>query len=152
MNRQITYPKGRIDALTDGIFAVAMTLLVLDVRLPEDFKPQSDADLLSALAALVPRFLPYVLQLSGAGPALAVQSRRPFRSGPVSEASIVAIAWSLFSPQQSPWSFLLVLAAQLVSRSPLFRRKSAIEGEAGLPEALDPSRFAIGFVFQMAVL
>ena len=26
------YPRARIDALTDGVFAVAMTLLVLDVR------------------------------------------------------------------------------------------------------------------------
>ncbi|MBV8849390.1 MAG: DUF1211 domain-containing protein, partial [Methylobacteriaceae bacterium] len=29
------YPKARLDALTDGIFAVAMTLLVLELRVPE---------------------------------------------------------------------------------------------------------------------
>jgi hypothetical protein len=29
----------RLDTLTDGVFSVAMTLLVLDVRLPEDFHP-----------------------------------------------------------------------------------------------------------------
>lgn len=33
------YPKARIDALTDGVFAVAMTILVLDVRLPDDLIP-----------------------------------------------------------------------------------------------------------------
>jgi uncharacterized membrane protein len=32
------YPT-RIDALTDGLVGVAMTILVLDVRLPESFDP-----------------------------------------------------------------------------------------------------------------
>ena len=31
-------PKTRLDALTDGVFAVAMTLLVTDLRLPESFQ------------------------------------------------------------------------------------------------------------------
>jgi uncharacterized membrane protein len=31
------YPRARLDALNDAIFGVAMTLLVLDVRLPDDF-------------------------------------------------------------------------------------------------------------------
>jgi uncharacterized membrane protein len=33
------YPKSRVDALTDGLFAVAMTILVLDLRLPDEFHP-----------------------------------------------------------------------------------------------------------------
>jgi uncharacterized membrane protein len=55
------YPKSRIDALTDGVFAVAMTILVLDVRLPEGFHPTDQAALGQALKALLPKFLPYVL-------------------------------------------------------------------------------------------
>lgn len=35
----VTFAKARLDTLTDGVFSVAMTLLVLDVRLPEDFHP-----------------------------------------------------------------------------------------------------------------
>ena len=31
-------PKSRLDALTDGVFALAMTLLVIDLRLPESFQ------------------------------------------------------------------------------------------------------------------
>jgi uncharacterized membrane protein len=31
-------PKSLLDALTDGVFAVAMTLLVIDLRLPESFQ------------------------------------------------------------------------------------------------------------------
>src|SRR5579862_2301769 len=33
------FSKARLDTLSDGIFGVAMTLLVLDVRLPENFHP-----------------------------------------------------------------------------------------------------------------
>jgi uncharacterized membrane protein len=51
----------RLDALSDGIFGVAMTLLVLDVRLPEDFNPADDREFLKALLALWPKFLPYAL-------------------------------------------------------------------------------------------
>ena len=55
------YPRARFDALSDAIFGVAMTLLVLDLRLPEDFHPHSSKELLDALWALTPKFIPYVL-------------------------------------------------------------------------------------------
>jgi uncharacterized membrane protein len=55
------YPRARLDALSDGVFGVAMTLLVLDVRLPEDFHPRDAHELLQALRGLTPKFLPYVL-------------------------------------------------------------------------------------------
>ena len=55
------YPKLRIDALTDGIFAVAMTILVLDLRLPEDFHPVDDGAMARALLELWPKFFPYAL-------------------------------------------------------------------------------------------
>ena len=50
-----------MDALTDGIYAVAMTLLVLDIRLPEDFRPSNAEEMLHNLLGLWPRFLPYLL-------------------------------------------------------------------------------------------
>jgi uncharacterized membrane protein len=55
------YPKARLDALTDGLFGVAMTILVLDVRLPEDFHPSDHGSLFRALIALWPKFFPYAL-------------------------------------------------------------------------------------------
>jgi uncharacterized membrane protein len=55
------YPKARLDALTDGLFAVAMTLLVLDIRLPEDFHPRDQRELIAALLALWPKFFPYLI-------------------------------------------------------------------------------------------
>ena len=61
------FAKTRLDALTDGVFAVAMTLLVLDVRLPEDFHPADDGELLRGLVSLWPKFLPYVLSFGVLG-------------------------------------------------------------------------------------
>lgn len=58
---QLMYPKARLDALTDGLFAVAMTLLVLDIRLPEEFRPHDQAELIRALIDLWPKFFPYVI-------------------------------------------------------------------------------------------
>jgi len=45
--------KARLDALTDGIFAVAMTLLVIDLKFPENFHPRDDQELASAIANLL---------------------------------------------------------------------------------------------------
>jgi uncharacterized membrane protein len=53
--------KARIAALVDGIFAVAMTLLVLDLRLPEGLKMSSDAEVWQQLLELSGRFLTYAL-------------------------------------------------------------------------------------------
>src|SRR6266702_1040961 len=41
--------KARLDALTDGIFAVAMTLLVIDLRLPPDLHLGSSQELIGAI-------------------------------------------------------------------------------------------------------
>jgi len=48
-------------------FAVALTLLILDVRLPDDFHPRDNAELLQGLAGLWPKFLPYLLSLGVLG-------------------------------------------------------------------------------------
>ena len=53
--------KGRLDALTDGVFAFAMTLLVVNLDLPEDFHPTSAAELISALVGLGGTFIAYVV-------------------------------------------------------------------------------------------
>ena len=51
-----TYGFGRIDALTDGICAIAATLLVLDIRLPEDVPAGGVGQ---ALSQLGPSFFAY---------------------------------------------------------------------------------------------
>jgi uncharacterized membrane protein len=51
----------RLAALSDGIFAVAMTLLVLDLRVPAEEAIHSGHDLWRALVALSPRLVMYLM-------------------------------------------------------------------------------------------
>src|SRR3954467_3303428 len=53
--------KVRLDALTDGVFAVAMTLLVIDLKLPENFDPGTTAEFLHGLGELQTQFLVYII-------------------------------------------------------------------------------------------
>lgn len=50
----------RLAALSDGVFAVAMTLLVLDLRPPAE-APAGEAELLRALGHLAPQLLVYMM-------------------------------------------------------------------------------------------
>jgi uncharacterized membrane protein len=61
MSQHTRIPKARLDALTDGVFAVAMTLLVIDLRLPESFSPKDAAELLHRISELGVQFLAYVV-------------------------------------------------------------------------------------------
>ena len=54
-------PLHRIEALTDGIFAVAMTLLVIELKLPEHGSIESAEALSNALVALLPKAFSWLL-------------------------------------------------------------------------------------------
>ena len=49
----------RLAALSDGIFAVAMTLLVFDLHLPTAAQVHGERELMAALAALGPQWITY---------------------------------------------------------------------------------------------
>ena len=51
----------RSEALTDGIYAVAMTLLVIELKLPEHTLIRGDAELAETLAHLLPKVLAWVI-------------------------------------------------------------------------------------------
>lgn len=53
--------RNRVEALTDGVFAVAMTLLVLDIKVPELEQAVASAELPYRLLALWPKFLSYAI-------------------------------------------------------------------------------------------
>jgi uncharacterized membrane protein len=54
---------GRLEALSDGIFAFAATVLVLDFHTPDAADIHTEAQLLGALAASAPRLLPWLVSL-----------------------------------------------------------------------------------------
>ena len=51
----------RLAALSDGVFAIALTLLVLDLHTPASSAIRSERDLCSALAAMSPSFVAYLM-------------------------------------------------------------------------------------------
>ncbi len=57
----------RIAALSDGVFAIAMTLLVLDLHVPAHENIHAGSDLWRALAALAPRLLMFGMSVMTLG-------------------------------------------------------------------------------------
>lgn len=53
--------KARIEALSDGVFAIAVTLLVLDIHIPELPHPVSNGEAWRAITALSPVFFSFLI-------------------------------------------------------------------------------------------
>jgi len=53
--------KHRIEALNDGIYAVAMTLLVIELKLPAHESIETQVDLINAVGHLLPKFIAWVI-------------------------------------------------------------------------------------------
>jgi uncharacterized membrane protein len=51
----------RLNAFTDGIFVVSMTLSVLDIRLPDLSAENGDRELIHALSELRPKYFGYAV-------------------------------------------------------------------------------------------
>ena len=54
----------RLDQLSDGIFAIVMTILVFQIRLPEIWGPINNVDLWAQLIKLLPLLLSYALSFT----------------------------------------------------------------------------------------
>lgn len=66
-NRIAAQDLGRIAALSDGIFAFAATVLVLEIHIPDSVDIHSEAQLWAGLAALGPRIVTWLLSLMTLG-------------------------------------------------------------------------------------
>ena len=62
--KQRTFDVGRISGLGDGVFAIAMTLLVLDLKLPDLGTGLSREAFSAALAEQAPRFVSWLLSFA----------------------------------------------------------------------------------------
>ena len=51
----------RLEAFCDGVFAIALTLLIVDIKIPSTENIHTTADLLLALKYLIPRILAFLL-------------------------------------------------------------------------------------------
>jgi len=66
-NRIAAGDVGRIEAFSDGIFAFAATVLVIDIHVPELSAVHSEADLLAELWTTSPQFLTWLMSLMTIG-------------------------------------------------------------------------------------
>ena len=102
------YPRHRLDALADGIYGVAMTLLVLEIRIPDGVDFKSDRELIALLVSLLPKFWPYALSFAVLG-----GRWRGMVSGRASHAAVGVryVHWSLahlFLVTLMPFSTLVI--------------------------------------------
>lgn len=57
----LAVPRGRLDAISDGVYAFAVTLLVLELRLPPLAQGATDSTLVQALLGVMPKALIWLL-------------------------------------------------------------------------------------------
>ena len=57
----------RIEAIGDGVFAIALTLLILDIKVPVNETIKSEGSLINAFLGLIPRFMSYFLSFMTQG-------------------------------------------------------------------------------------
>jgi uncharacterized membrane protein len=55
------FSKSRVETFSDGIFAIIITLLVLEIKVPHIHDYHSDAELLTALLELFPKFIGWII-------------------------------------------------------------------------------------------
>jgi len=78
-----------VEAFSDGVFAIAITFLILEIRVPHLAEDTTNGHLLSAMIALWPSFLAYALSFFVI---LIMCIRKAYRVGLVVYAAAVGVA------------------------------------------------------------
>jgi uncharacterized membrane protein len=144
VNQEIDgHSRERVAALTDGIYSVAMTLLVIDLKVPESLELLNSHELAQALIALEPKFTTwatsfFVLALFYMGNLrsmralrtldnqlaivyvmqLALVSLMPFSTALVSEYRPVLLAQIIYSLNMASLAVLSLIASRHITRHP----------------------------------
>jgi uncharacterized membrane protein len=167
VNQEIDgHSKERVAALTDGIYSVAMTLLVIDLKVPESLKLWNSHELAQALIVLEPTFTTwatsfFVLALFYMGNVrsmralrtldtklvivyvmqLALVSLMPFSTALVSEYRPVLLAQIIYSLNLASLAVLSLIGSRHITRHPSL-----------LHAPIGPDRVHAGHVRSISVL
>ena len=102
------FPKARVDALTDGVFAFAMTLLVLDIRMPDGLEIENGRALAEHLLSLGHETFTYLISflVLGAFWRGTIEARASVEQ--VGQGAVSICLWMLFFVTVVPFSSGLV--------------------------------------------
>src|SRR5437016_1342991 len=59
--RRWRFPKHRLEAFSDGVFAIVITLLVLDLKVPETPHLENTSDAIIALCKIIPKVFSWTI-------------------------------------------------------------------------------------------
>lgn len=113
VERATLYTRGRFEALTDGVFSVAMTLLVIDVRLPDSATPWENSAFVAALRALEPKLLAYAISFAVVGVAWLGKVEAIGRSETLGRGEALLTLVYLFLVTLTPFSTMVLSVGAL---------------------------------------
>lgn len=151
------YPRHRLDGLGDAIYGVSMTLLVLDIRVPE----ASPASFAGLWQALWPHLLPYVISFVVLSSGWLAAIRVPHRGASASRRYVVWWRWHLLMVTLMPFSSMLVarheglvpasVYAANVGLMSLFAWRAMEAGDAENPEAMAERRDGLVMIIVLSL-
>ncbi len=164
-------PKSRLEALTDAVFAFAMTLLVVNIELPQDFHPKTNREFLDGLYGISDTLTAYLITffvLVGFWSGRAQETGEPERASPaytratlfnllgVTLLPFSMLAVNRYDLAASVWLYganMILLAVTALSISRAAERDSlrASEARSGTGRAQD-GRIKLGMLIAAALL
>jgi uncharacterized membrane protein len=96
------FSKSRVETFSDGIFAIIITLLVLEIKVPHIDDPDSSKNLLEALLAILPKFISWIISFFTIA-VIWVNHHKLFKQFKILDSGIfwwnaVLLLWTTFIP------------------------------------------------------
>jgi len=153
-----TFSKSRVETFSDGIFAIIITLLVLEIKVPHIDAPLSSKNLLESLLAILPKFISWIISFFTIA-VIWVNHHRLFKQFKILDSGIfwwntVLLMWTTFIPFPTavlgdyPSNFLSIvfygLVMSLMAASFSFMRFYVIRKKDLLEENVNSDQFKKG--------
>ena len=158
-----TFSKSRVETFSDGIFAIIITLLVLEIKVPHIDAPLSSKNLLESLLAILPKFISWIISFFTIA-VIWVNHHRLFKQFKILDNGIfwwnaVLLLWTTFIPFPTavlgdyPSNFLSIvfygLVMSLMAASFSFMRLYVISRRDLLEENVNFELFRKGTVMSV---